>query len=310
MPKQTDNAPAVNILVAGGRGQLGSEFPLLVSPTLNILSLGSEELNICAPKSIAAAFSHHKPDVLINAAAYTAVDKAESEHERAFEVNCAAVGHLADACAQADIPLLNVSTDYVFSGDKNSPYLESDAADPQGVYGESKYAGEELLRERWEKHFNLRVSWVFGQSGNNFVKTMLRLGAEREELGVVADQIGGPTAARCIAEGLVNLALASCARHGNGSNENVKQEAVSWGTYHLPSEPYVSWHEFAERIFDQACEQGLLARRPTVNAITTADYPTPAKRPANSRMATEKPLEILPPCNWHEELELVLQTLK
>lgn len=294
----------MNILVSGGYGQLGSEFSLLSTPELNVTCLGSREFNICEPESVAAAFQQYQPDALINTAAYTAVDKAESESDQAFAVNYEAIGHLASACEKADIPMLSVSTDYVFSGDKKTPYVESDTPNPQGVYGESKFAGEELLRKRWEKHLIVRVSWVFGQFGNNFVKTMLKLGSDRDVLGVVADQFGGPTAARCIAEGLLATAHHACSPNSGSEID------IPWGTYHLPSEPYVSWHEFACEIFDRAHKLGLLQQCPTVNAITTADYPTPAKRPANSRMATERVLETLKPCAWHKELDLVLASLK
>jgi len=303
VPDAVPAAP-LNILVTGGKGQLGSEFSRLSTPALKISCLDSHTLDICEPKAIAEAFKIYQPAALINAAAYTAVDKAESDAESAYAVNCSAVGNLADACAAADIPLLSVSTDYVFDGEKSDPYVESDATNPQGVYGASKLAGEDLLRQRWQKHLILRVSWVFGQFGGNFVKTMLRLASERDELGVVGDQFGGPTAARSIAESL--LAVASNAILA--SNNKTATE-FPWGTYHLPSTPYVSWHEFACTIFDRAHELKLIERKPTVNAITTADYPTPAQRPANSRMATEKRLAGLDPCDWQSELELVLRSL-
>lgn len=287
------------ILIAGGRGQVGSEFEALSTEQLCCISLGSTELNISLPESINIALDKYKPDALINAAAYTAVDKAETETDAAYTLNRDGPKQLAMACSARDIPLLHISTDYVFNGKKTGAYLESDLTDPQGVYGESKLAGEHAIQRNCEKHIILRVSWVFGQYGNNFVKTMLRLAAERDELGVVADQHGAPTSAKSIARSLLALAESS-----------TEQSDFPWGLYHLPSHPATDWHAFAEEIFAQASSIGLLKKVPKVNAIATSDYPTPAARPANSVMGSNKPLAAINACDWQNDLSEVLLALK
>lgn len=287
------------ILIAGGRGQVGSEFAALGTNHVTCISLSSSELNICLPDSINSALDIHKPDALINAAAYTAVDKAETEIEAAYALNRDGAEQLALACSARDIPLLHISTDYVFNGKKHGAYVESDPTDPQGVYGESKLAGEKAIQQNCAKHIILRVSWVFGQYGNNFVKTMLRLAADRDELGVVADQHGAPTSAKSIAQTLLALAESS-----------IQRTDFPWGLYHLPSHPRTNWHEFAEVIFAQASEIGLLKKVPAVNPIATSDYPTPAARPANSAMGSDKPLAEIAACDWQKELSNVLAALK
>lgn len=287
------------ILIAGGHGQVGSEFSALSTKQLACISLSSSELNICLPESINSALDKYKPHALINAAAYTAVDKAEDETDAAYSLNSDGAKQLALACSARDIPLLHISTDYVFNGKKNSAYVESDPTDPQGVYGQSKLAGEKAIQQNCSKHIILRVSWVFGQYGNNFVKTMLRLAADRDELGVVADQHGAPTSAKSIAQALLTLAESS-----------IQRTSFPWGLYHLPSHPRTNWHEFAEVIFAQASDIGLIEKVPTVNAIATSDYPTPAARPANSAMGTEKSLAEITACDWKKDLSEVLITLK
>jgi len=210
-----------------------------------------------------------QPDAVINAAAYTAVDRAESEVEAAFAVNRDGPANLARACERAGISLIHISTDYVFDGSKQGAYVEGDPVSPLGVYGESKLAGEEAVRTLCPKHLILRTSWVFSAHGNNFVKTMLRLGAEREELGVVADQFGKPTSAAEIARLIL---------------DTLPDTEGKWGTYHLAQPDAVSWHGFAEAIFDAAKRQGIVMKVEQVQPISTADYPTPARRPANSEL--------------------------
>ncbi len=288
----------MRVLVSGGKGQLGSEFPAFTNDSRECIALGSDAFNICSSDSINRALTEYQPDVIINCAAYTAVDKAEQEIEAAYAVNRDGVHNLAQACANDDIPLLHISTDYVFSGSKASPYVEADPTDPQGVYGASKLAGEQALQQTWEKHIILRVSWVFGQYGHNFVKTMLRLGSERNELGVVADQHGAPTAARSIAENCLTVAAQMAAGE------------LDWGIYHLPSLPHTTWYAFAERIFSRSVEFGLLETAPTVNVIATSDYPTPAARPANSMLLSNQPIAGMQACDWPAELDRVLHALK
>jgi dTDP-4-dehydrorhamnose reductase len=216
------------------------------------------------------------------------VDKAEEEKELAFAVNCDGVENLALACKAQDIPLIHISTDYVFDGDKEQPYLESDLPNPTSVYGSSKLAGEKILQAVWSKHFIVRVSWVFGSHGANFVKTMLRSASQRDELAVVADQFGAPTAATDIARVLLNLAV--------GAESN-------YGLYHLESNPAISWHGFASHIFEQAQAQGLLASQPLVKPIASDQFPTPVKRPANSKLATENGLAAV---SWPDSLAAML----
>lgn len=257
------------VLVTGAKGQVGSELVKAAPAGFTVIGMGSNELDITNQQQVTAVMAQYKPDLIINAAAYTAVDKAESDVQTAFSVNEQGVAWLAQAAHEADIPLFHISTDYVFDGQATTPYKETDPVNPQSVYGASKLAGEQALERINAKHIILRTSWVFGATGNNFVKTMLRLGKEREELSVVADQHGCPTSARSIAEVLWQLA-----------EKYVSDGALPWGVYHFSNSPACTWHEFACEIFEQAVKAGVLERKPVVHPITTAEYPTPAKRPA------------------------------
>lgn len=270
------------VLVAGAKGQVGSELVKAAPSGFTVIGLASNELDITNQQQITAVMTQYKPDLIINAAAYTAVDKAESDVETAFAVNEKAVALLAQAAHEADIPLFHISTDYVFDGQASTPYKETDTVNPQSVYGASKLAGEQALERINAKHIILRTSWVFGATGNNFVKTMLRLGKEREELSVVADQHGCPTSARSIAEVLWQLA-----------EKYVSERTLPWGVYHFSNSPACTWYEFACEIFEQAVKAGGLERKPVVQPITTAEYPTPAKRPAWSVLDCGKIEEVL-----------------
>jgi len=265
----------MRILITGCYGQVGRSLVKKLQPIANILAVGRAELDITdeiAVKNVVKAF---KPDVIINAAAHTAVDKAENEIDLSYEINCNGPRFLAEAADSVDASILHISTDYVFSGDKDGIYTESDLTSPQGVYGESKLAGEMAVIKACQKHIVLRTAWVFGEEGNNFVKTMLRLAKTHDTLGIVGDQIGGPTYAGDIAAALVVITKAIC----NGENDK-------FGIYHFSGLPHVSWSQFAETIFDEAIDQDFIQQSLTVNAITTAEYPTPAKRPANSKLDT------------------------
>lgn len=265
------------VLVTGAKGQVGSELVKLAPAGFTVIGLGSAQLDITDQEQVNAAVALHQPDLIINAAAYTAVDKAESDSDNAYAVNEKAVAWLAQAAVQADIPLFHISTDYVFDGESTTPYKETDPVNPQSVYGASKLAGEQALAAIHSKYIILRTSWVFGAEGNNFVKTMLRLGKESDELSVVADQYGCPTSAASIADVLWKLA------------ELYKQKAsLPWGIYHFSNSPACTWHGFAVEIFKQAKEKGLIDKEPKVNAITTAEYPTPAKRPVWSVLSYDK----------------------
>lgn len=265
------------VLVTGAKGQVGSEIVKTVPAGFTVIGLASNELDITNQQQVTAVIAQYKPDLIINAAAYTAVDKAESDSDNAYAVNQQAVAWLAQAAKQADIPLFHISTDYVFDGESTTPYKETDPVNPQSVYGMSKLAGEQVLAATHNKHIILRTSWVFGAEGNNFVKTMLRLGKERDELSVVADQHGCPTSARSIAEVLWQLA-----------EKYMSERALPWGIYHFSNSPACTWYEFAVEIFQQAKERGLLENIPSVKSITSEDYPTPAKRPAWSVLDCNK----------------------
>ncbi|CAD5109719.1 dTDP-4-dehydrorhamnose reductase [Zestomonas carbonaria] len=290
----------MRVLVTGARGQVGHELLRRAPDGFMVSGLGSTDLDVGDAVQVEAIIERLRPQLIINAAAYTAVDKAESEPEQAYRVNRDGVAHLARTAAAADIPVLHISTDYVFSGDAEQPYRETDSTSPSGVYGASKLAGEQALAELNPRHLILRTSWVFGAHGHNFVKTMLRLGRERDSLGVVADQRGGPTPAASIADALWQLA-ALYRDHGN----------LQWGVYHFSGVPSCTWHDFAMEIFRQAVDLGLLERLPQVDAIATSDYPTPARRPAWSVLDCSRLVAVhgIAQPDWHDELRSVLQEL-
>ena len=293
----------MKILLTGGvGGQVGWEINRIAGESHHeLISLTRSELDICNALNVDAAVEHHKPDILINAAAYTAVDKAEENQGAALKVNRDGTYFLALACKKAAIPMLHISTDYIFDGTKTSPYEVDDPAAPQSVYGASKWEGEECLRNALTQHIILRTSWVFGRTGNNFVKTMLRLGLDRKELKVVADQRGAPTSAHSIAACLLGLCDAY-----------ERDKDLPWGTYHFTGSPETTWSEFAEYIFREGLKQNLLDHEVKVNPIKTAEYPTLAKRPANSRLSmrlTESRLKVLIP-DWRNDLIDVVEYLK
>lgn len=290
------------LLVIGANGQVGSELNRLgVDRGYEIMALDRQELNISDATAVRDRVLRLRPAAVINAAAYTQVDKAEEQQALAFAVNRDGPAHLAEACREAAIPLLHISTDYVFDGTRAGAYREDDPAAPLGVYGQSKWEGEQRIRQVLPRHLILRVSWVFGARGNNFVRTMLRVGRERDELGVVADQRGCPTPAADIAQVLLELA------------DRIGQEGFQqWGTYHYCGAPATTWHGFAQAIFATAQGLELLERRPRVRAITTAEYPTPARRPANSVLDTHKLQQTfgIVPRPWQEGLRAVLEEWK
>jgi dTDP-4-dehydrorhamnose reductase len=278
------------VFITGKNGQVGRELVERAAELkIDAVSFDSSELDICDREKVIAAIAEHKPSVVINAAAYTAVDKAETEIDQAYAVNCDGVENLALACKSQNIPLIHISTDYVFDGEKEAPYLELDTPNPKGVYGASKYAGEQVLRATWEKHIIVRVSWVFGRHGNNFVKTMLHLAKDKDEISVVNDQFGAPTSTIDIARVLLNLSTV---------------ENIDFGLYHLESNPKTSWYGFAVKIFEEAKEIGLLEKSPVVKPISSAHYPTPTKRPVNSKLATDKGLLS---ANWPKALSQILR---
>lgn len=299
---------AMHVLVTGANGQLGQCLADQLSEQgIAHTMLSREQADINDTVVLSRLIADHDVTVIINAAAYTAVDKAESEVALAQRVNTQGAEALAKLCGQYDIPLLHVSTDYVFAGDADRPYNEVDATAPTGVYGSTKLAGEKAIALHCPKHIILRTAWVFSEYGNNFLKTMLRLGGERDSLSVVVDQIGCPTYAGDIAAALVSIASQLQQR-----DENTNGVADYYGIYHYSGNSAVSWHGFAAAIFEQAQQQGLLAKRPTLAAIATEDYPTPAARPAYSvldcrEIAAE--FAVLP-SDWRMAVGLVLSKLK
>ena len=263
-------------MVFGAGGQVGLHLIEIASGSgQDMVALTHSDADICDSDAVAAVIARHAPTVIVNAAAYTAVDKAESEADRAFQVNRDGAAILAEQAAKADVPLIHISTDYVFDGAASVPYDEEHEVNPQGAYARSKEAGERAVRSAHGKHLILRTAWVYGPFGTNFVKTMLRLGAEREELRVVDDQTGRPTSTGDLAEAI--LAIAEAAQ---------KPGFTDWGTYHYAGADTVTWHGFATMIFAEAEKFGRKA--PRVQPIATADFPTAAPRPAYSVLSTAK----------------------
>jgi len=262
----------MKLLITGSKGQLGTELSRQAGAH-DVVAVDYQELDITDASAVADFVEKVRPDVVINAAAYTAVDRAEQDEASAFAVNCDGVSYLAQACNTMNVPLIHVSTDYVFDGSKSAAYVEDDPLAPLGVYGRSKADGDAAVRQYCPKHIIFRTSWVFSAHGNNFVKTMLRLGAERETLGVVSDQFGKPTSAAELAR-VILAVLPNLDEH--------------WGTYHLAQPEAVSWHAFADAVFTEARLQGIPLALKQLQAITTADYPTPARRPVNSALNCSK----------------------
>jgi dTDP-4-dehydrorhamnose reductase len=293
----------MKILIFGAGGQVGHEVCRAAWPSsLELCPLDRSACDITKAAAVGAAIARQRPDLVINLAAFTAVDRAESEPEAAWAVNCAGPAHIAAACGETITPLIHLSTDYVFDGSKAGPYREDDGVNPLGVYGRSKEAGERAVRAAVAQHIILRTAWVYGAHGANFVKTMLRLGAERPLLRVVADQQGCPTAAADIAAALIVI------------SQTIEHGGMNWGTFHFAGTGNVTWHGFAEAIFDRATARDIgspFGTRPQVEAITTVQYPTPARRPMNSVLDCRKIRQtfgIAAP-SWHASLDNVIREL-
>ena len=300
----------IKILVIGANGQVGSELKAaldgLEKPGIyssRVVFSDRTVLDLADVNTISRFLKVVAPDIIVNASAYTAVDKAESETNLAFLINEAAVAEMALYCKLNKSSLIHISTDYVFDGKSEKPYSEADRIGPCSVYGSSKLAGERAIQEVLDEHIILRTSWVFGASGTNFVKTMLRLAERNVELGVVADQFGAPTSARAIAETVAGII------------DRFASEPESdrfWGTYHYSGSPYVSWAEFAAEIFEQATLRELIPAAPSVKEMGSIDYPTPVVRHANSRLDCSKIKSTfgIEPDDWKRSLGLMLDELK
>lgn len=290
----------MRLVVTGKQGQVAQSLAEIgPSKGVEIVLVGRPELDLAAPSTVSRVLTAARPDVIVSAAAYTAVDKAESERDAAFAINGAGAGAVAVAAAELGFPIVHLSTDYVFDGAMDRPYREDDPVGPTSAYGASKLEGEQLVAAATPNHAILRTAWVYSPFGNNFVKTMLRLGETRPELGVVADQVGCPTSALDIADAVIEVARRLVADPAPDLR----------GIFHLTGAGEASWADFAAHVFDVAERSG---RAPvTVNRITTADYPTPARRPANSRLSGVKLERIhgvkLP--DWKESTERVVQRL-
>lgn len=296
----------MTVLVFGANGQVGQELLRALASSGEVqgatrsgtLADGGAclQADFGEAEVVVGLLDRVRPRIVVNAAAHTAVDRAEHEMEAAFAANAATPGAIARWCAAHAVPLVHYSTDYVFDGTGSRPYRPDDATAPLGVYGASKLAGEAAIRAAGGRHLIFRTAWVYAAHGQNFLRTMLRVGAERDVLRVVADQVGTPTPAALIADVTAQV---------------LAREGAPSGTWHLTAEGKTSWHGFAEAIFAGAVARGLIARAPRVEPITTADYPTPARRPAYSRLDTtalQRDFGIALP-TWQQGLDRVLDQL-
>lgn len=293
----------MKVLITGANGQLGyalqktaPDFIGNAESVLEVIGLTRAEFDLSHPDALAAILDSYQPDAIINAAAYTAVDKAETDQAMANTVNALAVIAIARWCEQQQIPLVQVSTDFVFDGKKSSPYLPDDRTNPLGVYAQTKCAGELAALDNCTASYIVRTGWVYCEQGANFVKTMLRLGAERKSLGVVADQVGTPTYA-------VNLAQMIWKLLSLRPEQRI---------FHFSDAGVASWYDFAIAIFNEAKTQNLLAAIPQVNPIATSDYPTPAQRPAYSVLDKRQTWSLLniTPAHWQNALSTMLVAYK
>lgn len=285
------------VLLIGAKGQVGQELQVTLPYLGEVISIGREELDLTNSEKISQLIREIRPDYLVNAAAYTAVDKAETEPDLAYSINAIAPKIMAESAEKIKAKFLHISTDYVFDGRKNTPYLETDMTNPLGVYGQSKLRGEEEIKTVNSQAIILRTAWVYGSYGkSNFVKTMLRLGKEREELKVVVDQVGSPTWSKDIATAITQLLI------------NVDNPP---GIYNFTNSGVASWFDLTKAIFEEAKISGIPLKIQRVIPITTAEYPTPAVRPAYSVLSGQKisqQLGYIPPY-WRDSLKAMLNQL-
>ena len=267
----------MKVLVLGSKGQLGRCLnDQLDNGDYNVIYTSREQIDIGAIEASKSQILEIKPDVVINATAFTAVDKAEEEPEKSALINHLAVANIADTCSQLGCWLVHVSSDYVFDGASTVAYIEEDKTNPLGVYGDTKLKGEIAIQSSGCNHIIIRTAWVFSEYGNNFLKTMLRLGAERSELRIVGDQVGCPTYAQDIAKAIMVIL------------ESLNTKEVSSCLYHFSGNFCCSWAEFSQAIFDEALELKVIASKPNIVAITTIEFPTLAKRPLRSELSSNK----------------------
>jgi dTDP-4-dehydrorhamnose reductase len=293
-----------NIVVLGRNGQLGWELRHKLACLGQVVTIGLPEIDLKEPGTLRKALRAAEPAVIVNAAAYTAVDKAESEPELAMAINGTAPGVVAEEAKRLGSILVHYSTDYVFDGSKQGPYVETDAPNPMNVYGKSKLAGDEAIQSSGCEHLILRTSWVYAARGNNFLLTMLRLAGERAELRIVDDQTGAPTSSECIAQATADILAQLLAPSGNGLDGRS-------GIYNLTNAGKTTWFGFAQALLSKAA--GTMGTNvPKLIPIPTSEFPRPARRPANSRLSCQRLDETfgvrMP--HWEEALSLVLETLR
>jgi dTDP-4-dehydrorhamnose reductase len=293
----------LKILLTGKNGQLGFELQRALAPLGEVHAVAQADCDLADPNAVRALVRRIEPDVIVNPAAYTAVDKAESDSERAFAVNAGAPAMFGEEAARLGALVVHYSTDYVFDGAKDGAYAEDDATHPQSVYGSSKLAGEAALAAATPRHLILRTSWVVGAHGGNFAKTMVRLAAERDALKVVADQVGAPTPAALLADLTAHLVR----------QHVLAPQGFPYGIYHVAGGGETSWYDYARFVLAEAIGMGkvLKAGPDAVQPLSTGEYPTPARRPANSRLDTRRFQAAfglrLPP--WQEGVRLVLRQI-
>jgi len=283
-----------SVLLLGAGGQLGQELQRCKPPGFQLYALDSQSLDITDEIAVGSAIEQYTPDIVINTAAYTAVDKAEKENERAFAVNAEGPRYIAEACAKSDCRIIHISTDFVFDGKKSSPYLPDDITNPLSVYGASKLKGEQnLLQFAPAQTLIIRTAWLYSALGNNFVKTMLRLMSEKEQLGVIADQIGTPTHAKGLAEAIWAFI----------------EKGTPAGIYHWSDAGVASWYDFAVAILEEGLAAGVLRNTPTILPIQTSEYTTPAKRPHFSVLDKTETWSALgiQPLHWRVGLRQMLR---
>lgn len=293
----------MKILVTGKNGQVGHELMTTLAPLGKVIGIDVKECDLSQSAAIEALLDKVSPDIIVNSAAYTAVDKAESESTIAHAVNAQAPKIFARYAARRNILLIHFSTDYIFDGKKEGAYLEDDESHPQSVYGKTKWLGEEAVRKMAAKHIIIRTSWVFGSHGVNFLKTMLKLAQERDKLSIVADQFGAPTSAKLLAEVTAQII------------KELQEPGFyrKFGTYHVVAKGETSWHGYAKLVIEKANALGVVTKisPDQIKPITTKEYPVPAPRPANSRLDTTKVLSTfsvrLP--KWQDEVDCVVKEL-
>lgn len=284
----------MRIAVTGREGQVVQSLLErgALRPDVQIIALGRPELDLTRPETVQSVIAAVKPDLVVSAAAYTAVDQAEDERELAFAVNAEGARTVAEAAKACNAPVIHLSTDYVYAGDLDRPYVETDVTGPRSVYGQSKLEGERLIAQAHPQHIIMRTAWVYSPFGKNFVKTMLKLAETRDSLSVVADQWGNPTGALDIADAILRVA----------DHLAAMPDFSAYGTYHLTGTGDVNWSGFARAVFEESLKRGGAAA--TVSDIATSQYPTKAARPANSRLSTQKFKETFgwAPPEWRKSL--------